>query len=392
MPRKKTRRAIAGNGSVYWSASQERYVAELNLGRDDRGIRIKKVLVGPRGDKSEDARLGLADRLQQQQRKRSAVKRGHVHSRLTLGEYLDQWIETKTNLSEKGRIDYEAAIENHIRPGLGRARLRDLDRKKVREFFANLTTVDEPKRPLGPGGAGKVYTVLRAALNDAVDEHELLLVNPAARLKIKKESKPLDKGFWTPDEQQKFLRAAKEHQAYYFPLLVTMIGGALSQAEAFALRWKDIDLRTGVTSVLGDLIEVEGRIVRRETKTEFRVRSFVIPDVALRELRERHKAIKPEPNEYVFTTPTGTPIRRTNFGSRIFKPLVKKAKVTPITPHKLRDCAGSLLIARGHNPGVVHRVLGHSDYRTTSKKYQHQLDESRDAVAATFNELFRAFE
>lgn len=59
MPRKKTRKAKAGSGSVYWSAAQQRYVGEVTLGRDERGVRVKKVLVGPRGDKGDDARLEL---------------------------------------------------------------------------------------------------------------------------------------------------------------------------------------------------------------------------------------------------------------------------------------------------------------------------------------------
>jgi hypothetical protein len=62
VPRKQ-RRGRTGDGSVYWSASQERYIGEYTLGRDDRGVRIRKVIVGPRGDKSDDARLGVKDRL-----------------------------------------------------------------------------------------------------------------------------------------------------------------------------------------------------------------------------------------------------------------------------------------------------------------------------------------
>ena len=47
MPRKE-RRARPGSGSVYWSAKQERYVGEHTLGRDERGVRIRKVTSDPR--------------------------------------------------------------------------------------------------------------------------------------------------------------------------------------------------------------------------------------------------------------------------------------------------------------------------------------------------------
>jgi integrase len=361
------------------------------MGFDDDGKRVRLRFVGPRGDKSEDAFYGLKDRLQQYQEKHPKPKRGQVHSRLNVTEYLDLWMERKTNLSEKGRVDYEATIENHIKPGLGRVRLRDLDRKRVREFFANLQAVQregEPRKPLGDGGRGKVYTVLRAALNDAVFEDEILTVNPAARLRLEKtNTKPKVKGFWPASEQRQFLKTAKEQQPFYFTLLVTMLGGMLSQAEAFGIRWCDIDLQTGLVSIVGDLVEVEGRLVYRGTKTDSRVRSFKLPAVALGGLQARYKAEKPKATDYVFTTPDGAPIRRTNFNARIWRPLVKKAQVTPITPHKIRKSGGSYLRDKGINPGTLHLAMGHSDYRTTAKFYQGMTEEGRDAVADAFDTL-----
>jgi integrase len=385
--RKKQGRANPGSGSVYWSTAQDRFVGEISLGFDDRGKRVKKVLVGPRKDKSEDARLGLRDRLQQEQHKRPRPKRGQPHSRLALGEFLDQWMTTKTDLSESAVHNYEWAIEGHIRPGLGTIRLRDLTRENVRAFFDTLTT-------LGDGGRRKVYTVLRGALNYAVDEKGLIAVNPAARLKqlgkkaVPKKRKADDS--WTADEVQRFLRTAQRTE--YFPLFVTMIGGALGQAEAFGLKWENLDLKSGDVEIVGDLIEVEGKLIYRpETKNEFRNRKFRLPAIALRALRARHKRNKPKPSDYVFTAPEGGGLRRTTFGNRVWKPLLKKAKVRPITPHKLRKNAASFLTAKGIGPGIVHLVLGHSDYQTTAKHYLNLLDESRNQVATTFDSLFKEF-
>ena len=80
--------------------------------------------------------------------------------------------------------DYEWAIDNHIKPGLGTVRLRDLDRKHVRAFLEGRRTLN--------GGKKKVLTVLRAALQDAIDEHDppLLVNNPAARLFKKRRVSP----------------------------------------------------------------------------------------------------------------------------------------------------------------------------------------------------------
>jgi len=296
-------------------------------------------------------------------------------------------ITKRDALSEKSALDYEGAIKNHIKPGLGNIRLRDLERRQIRAFFGHLPT-------LGDGGKAKVYTVLRAALNDAAHEHDppLLAHNVAARLRLdktpgsKREQTPRA-AFWTPEEMTKFLRVARSSP--YYAMFLTMLAGALGQAEVFALRWENINLKSGVASIVADLVEVEGRLVYRETKNDFRRRSFKLPSIALRALRAKHKRLRPRQSDYVFQAPQGGPIRRTTFGVRVWHPLILKAKVPRITPHKLRDNAGSLLTAHGIGPGVVHRVLGHSSFRTTASKYLHLFDESRDKVAATFDDLFR---
>ncbi|HEY6325310.1 MAG TPA: site-specific integrase [Candidatus Cybelea sp.] len=364
---------------MYWSAAQERYVGEVTLGRDDRGLRIRKVLVGPRGAKGEEARLGVKDRVEQELRRRPAVKRGQISSRETLGEYLDKWIVGK-KLSASAAANYEWAIEQHIRPALGTTRLRDLDRRRVRAFFSNLPT-------LGDGGKAKVYTVLRSALNDAVDEYELILVNPAARLKLEKERRRAEIVAWTPEEARRFLKAAKTSE--HFPLFLVMLVGALGPAEAFGIRWKDVDLLNGRIAIIANLTEVEGRLVPGKTKTVERQRSIVLPAKVLRALKARHNKSNPAPSDYVFTAPQGGGIRRTTFRSRVFVPLLKKAKVPSITLYGLRHSSASLMAAMDIPLLKASRALGHSDIRTTANVYSHLFPETQREIAAKFDDFLR---
>jgi integrase len=379
MPRKVQRRANPGSGSVYWSEKQKRYVAEFTLGRDERGIRVRKVMVGPRGDKSDEARAGLKDRIEQFKRKRPPVKRSQISSRLKLGEYLDQWLASK-HLSESAAANYSWAIEGHIRPGLGSVRLRDLERDQIRAFFARLTS-------LGDGGRGKVHTVLRAALNDAVLERGLLLSNPAAGLRLPKSRTFAEVAVWNADEAKRFLKKARGTE--YFPLFLLMIVGALGPAEAFGLRWKDVDLKTGRAAIIANLTEVEGRLVLKETKTPSRRRNVAMPAILVRELTARHKERKPRATDFVFTAPQGGGIRRTTFSTRVWQPLVKKAKVPVITLYGLRHSAASLMAAMGVPLLVASRALGHSNIRTTANTYTHLFEESQREVAGKFDEFLR---
>src|SRR5579863_1936417 len=208
MPRK-DRRARPGSGSVYWSAKQERYVGEYTLGRDERGKRVRKVIVGPRGDKSDDARLAVKDRLQRAKRPKHPhpSHRSHVVSRVRLAEYLDGWLESK-DLSDAAAANYAWAIEHYLKPELGNIQLRELSRDRIRLFFSKLTIGDASKE--------KIRTVLRSALQDAVTEHELIGVNPAAELRLAKKRGLSEIATWNADQAKRFLRTAKGTE--YFPL------------------------------------------------------------------------------------------------------------------------------------------------------------------------------
>jgi integrase len=378
--RKKTHRASSGNGSVFWSDAQDRYIGEITLGHDERGRRVRKTIVGPRGFKSEDARLGLKDRLQQFRRKHPPVKRGSLHSRLTLSEYLDTWMGSKVGLSEKSRVTYSWAIEEHIKPGLGRITLRELERKHVRAFFLNLPT-------LGDGGKAKAYMVLRAALNHAVDEDELIAINPAARLKLEKERRRPDIKVWAPGELLCFLATVKKSEHY--PLFLVMVVGALGPAEVFGIRWRDVDLEHKRIIIVANLTECEGRLIYKETKKNERQRCVVLPDIALQALRARYDKLNPSSSDYVFSAPEGGGWRRTNFRTRVWLPLIRKAKVTPITLYALRHSSASLMGALDISIFNASRAVGHGNFATTANVYGHFFPETQRDIAAKLNKFFR---
>ena len=377
MPRKE-RRARPGSGSVYWSDPQERYVGEYTLGRDERGVRIRKVLVGPRGDKSEDARLGVKERLQRVKGRKRPANRSSVTSRARLGEYLEDWLAAK-DLSDAALANYTWAIEHYLKPQLGSIKLHDLDRDRLRLFFSKLT--------LGDASKEKVRTVLRAALQDAVTESGLIGDNPAANLRLRKTREPAEVAVWTAEQAKRFLKTAKGTE--YFPLFLLAIVGALGPAELFGIRWKDVDLKTGRVAIVANLTEVGGRLILKDTKTPSRRRNVALPSVVLAALKTRHKSIRPTPSDYVFTAPEGGGVRRTTFRARVWLPLVKKAKVPTITLYGLRHSAASLMAAMGVPLIVASRALGHSNIRTTANTYTHLFDESQRDVASKFDAFLK---
>lgn len=380
--RRKSHRRAFGTGSIAWSERQRRYIAQISLGVDDDGRRIRKQLVGARSDKSEDAYYALKDQLEQLQRRQLPRKRGQVTSRTTLREYLRGWLQGHT-LSEAGLASYTWAVEQHIIPDLGSVKLYALDRKRLRTFFFNLTT-------LSAGSKEKVRTVLRKALQDAFDDN-LIIANPAMRLNISdRESKhrPKEIMAWSKDEAMKFLRVIEHSE--YLPMFLIMIRGALGPAETFGIQWRDIQVDRGWVSIVRNLTEVAGKLSEpKDVKKPSRRRGFRIPPVALRALQARHKRLQPSPTDYVFTSPHGGPIHLSNFRRRVWAKLLKKAEVPVITIYGLRHSSASLMAAMGIPLLLVSRTMGHADIKLTANVYSHLFDDAQKAVDEKFDAFFK---
>ena len=79
-------------------------------------------------------------------------------------------------------------------------------------------------------------------------------------------------------------------------------------------------------------------------------------------------------DDYMFTSPMGEPLRRSNWYRRHFKPAVVPAGIDPgFRFHDLRHTCAALAIAQGAHPKVVQERLGHASIRLTLDTYGHLL-------------------
>ncbi len=83
---------------------------------------------------------------------------------LTVGEYLDRWLEDVQDTVRKSTHKrYEYAIRPHIKPALGRIKLKDLTPAHARWFYR-----DRLDSGLAPATVHKLHVVLHKALKAAV--------------------------------------------------------------------------------------------------------------------------------------------------------------------------------------------------------------------------------
>jgi integrase len=87
------------------------------------------------------------------------------------------------------------------------------------------------------------------------------------------------------------------------------------------------------------------------------------------------------PDDLVFTSPEGGPLRVNNFRTRYFDPAAVMAGLPGLTPHELRHTAASLAVSAGANVKAVQRLLGHASASMTLDVYSGLFDDDLEAVA-----------
>ena len=93
-------------------------------------------------------------------------------SRLTLSEWLDQWLVSKEGMVRPGTLNgYRGYIENHIRPCLGEKRISQIKAVDIQRFYDMLS------RKLASGTVRRIHTTLHGILKAAA-QARLIPRNP----------------------------------------------------------------------------------------------------------------------------------------------------------------------------------------------------------------------
>jgi integrase len=88
-----------------------------------------------------------------------------------------------------------------------------------------------------------------------------------------------------------------------------------------------------------------------------------------------------KPEDVLFSSPNGEPIRLANWRQRVWDPAVAAAGLTGLTPHDLRHTAASLAIASGASVKHIQRMLGHKDAAMTLNVYASLFEDDLDYVS-----------
>jgi integrase len=387
------RRRGSGEGDIHQRADG-RWEARVDLGYEGGKRRRKSLYGATRREVADKLAQALAD-----------LRQGVAlpDDRLTVGEWLDHWLEAVVRREREPTTyeGYEISVRRHIKPQLGSVPLARLQPEHVERWL----------RQLAAGGAGvrtRQFALqrLRTALNLAL-RRGYVARNVAELVDMPRQPRPRH----APpslDDARRVLEATRGDRLQ--ALVVVALGLGLRRGEILGLRWEHVDFERRTVTVRARVNRVYGvgLVVRPGAKSAAGERTIAMPQIVVEAL-QRHRLQQQRdrllagarwkgppdddagrPTGFVFTSTVGTVLEPRRVDT-YYAQVRARTGLSRASFHGLRHDFAGLLLVLGVAPRVVQEMMGHSNYHVTMNRYTHVPDElQRDAAARIDAALGRA--
>ena len=184
-------------------------------------------------------------------------------TKTTLAEFAERWLKdyAAPRLRATTYRSYERLIQNHVLPTLGQRSLSRLTPADLARLYR-----EKLDAGLSARSVQYMHAVLHKMLGTAV-KWQLVGRNVADAVEAPRPRRKKMRALG-PEEARRLLEAAREEgpQVYAITALALLTG--MRRGEIFGLRWEDVDLDAGTLQVRQALVEVDGRRVFSEPKTQ----------------------------------------------------------------------------------------------------------------------------
>ena len=316
-------------------------------------------------------------------------------TKITVGDYLNEWIEIHSHSLKKSTAQsYKGHIQRNLIPYIGKFALSDLRAMHIQRLYVDLRSKGNAAgNPLSARSVEFAGAVLSKALKHAVEIDELISTNPATRVsKPRGKSKQVEP--FSVLEATRFLEATKTHRLHPFFRLAFYSGAR--KGELLALRWSDLDSTQNTISISKNRIRITGSYFEQDSTKGGEGRRIVTLDSGTLETLRLLRKIQMEQRlqagglwvegGYIFTDELGLPLSY-DLPSRTFQKICKELGLPSQRFHDCRHFHATQLLRSGLPLHVVARRLGHRDPMVTASIYAHVTSDQAENASTIFAEV-----
>ncbi len=285
---------------------------------------------------------------------------------LTISDLCDTYLEEGCAHKKPTTVEIDAGrIKRHIKPLLGRKRVKVLERRDVDRFLKDVadgkTATDERTKSRGraivrggKGTANKAVALLSAIMSFAVDRR-LLHNNPVLGVKKYKEGRK--ERYLSADEMKRLGDALGSAEGRELPGALTAIRllaltGA-RRGEILKAEWSQVDFERSI-------------LILPDSKTGHKVLLLGTPAMDV-----LTNAVRIDGNPYV--CPGKMPGKSIVNVQKVWNRIRTEASIPDVRLHDLRHSFASVSAAEGDSLLVIGKLLGHTNSSTT-ERYAHLAD------------------
>ena len=372
------------------------YLLTVATGYDEHGkqlFRRKRIKASSDREASRQYNLFAAE-----------VQTGQVAytGKCKMTDFARRWYKTycEKELAPKTQQSYKNHLEKRILPALGHIDINKLRPLHVMQFLDNLQKqgkrYDRREAALSDETIRYSFRVLSSMLQDAV-QWQVIANNPCQRVKPPTASHtkmPL----LNEDQVRAMLAALESEPLKYRTIILLALDSGLRLGELMALKWNDVDMKSGTVQVTKSNQAIHGRgVFTKAPKNQSSFRRLALCRSTLLLLRQhqmqqaQEKTLlddKWKESGWIFTQWNGLAMYPTT-PSQWFRRFLARHGLPHMPFHGLRHLSATLLIAHGIPLKNVSSRLGHADIRTTANIYSEALQSVDQQAAETMDALLQ---
>lgn len=333
---------------------------------------------------------------------------GITSEKITLKDFMTAWLDNEVALNVKSTTmqTYRSVIKARILPHLGDVKVQDLTPAMLDAWIRKLVELG-----FSHSSIRVTYSVIRDALNYAVQPSQLISSNPVLYVKIPKNAPKniVKRTIITPEQFNSLLEKYPFGTPYYVPIALLFCTG-IRISELVGLTWDDIGFDRKIISIRKQIVYISKLgYVFATPKSNSGTRNISVGDSLLTVLKEWHARQKVNEARYgdayvyVYRSNDNTVLWQSKGAGILDFPrtelvctqddgrainkrsLMRLLKDNGLNAHSFRHTHATILAENGAHPKGLASRLGHSKINVAQDLYVHDTQKMQEGFAVIFD-------